>query len=118
MRFFGGVLEPRYTLADAVRDHVLTRYFYRPHTVSLSDDETAEWRRITRKIVQLRARLAETAQGDARLERLLFARADIVKKARAKTRLAVEVIQATYEPGQRWIIYCDDGDQLREVVAA
>ena len=39
--FFGGVLEPRYTLADAVRDRVLTPYFYRPQTVTLLETETA-----------------------------------------------------------------------------
>lgn len=118
LRFFGGVLEPRYTLADAVRDNVLTRYFYRPHTVRLSDAEIAEWRRISRKIVQLRARLGESTDGDVRLERLLFARADVVKKAAAKTDLAVEVIQASYERGHRWIVYCDDQDQLGKVIAA
>ena len=37
--YFGGVLEPRYTLADAVRDRVLTPYFYRPRTVSLLETE-------------------------------------------------------------------------------
>jgi superfamily II DNA or RNA helicase len=118
LRFFGGVLEPRYTLADAVRDNVLTRYFYRPHTVRLSDAEIAEWRHISRKIVQLRARLGESTDGDVGLERLLFARADVVKKAAAKTDLAVEIIRASYERGHRWIVYCDDQDQLGKVIAA
>lgn len=118
LRFFGGVLEPRYTLADAVRDRVLTRYFYRPHTVLLSDDEAADWRRISHKIAKLRVRLGDTALSDAGLQRLLFERADIVKKATAKTALAVEVLRASYECGQRWIVYCDDRDQLAGVVAA
>lgn len=116
--FFGGVLEPRYTLADAVRDGVLTRYFYRPRTVTLAESEVAEWRKVSRKIAQIRARLGDDVQGDTRLERLYFERADIVKKAAGKTALAVEVLREMYEPGQRWIVYCDDQVQLGEIAAA
>jgi superfamily II DNA or RNA helicase len=118
VNFFGGVLEPRYTLADAVRDGVLTRYFYRPHTVRLSPDEVDQWKAVSRRIVQLRARLGDAIDGDARLERLLFERADIVKKAAGKTSLAVEVLRASYERGQRWIVYCDDQQQLGDTVSA
>lgn len=116
--YFGGVLEPRYTLADAVRDGVLTRYFYRPHTVPLSDDEASDWHRLTRRIAQLRAQLGDAADDGTRLERLLFERARIVKQAAAKVGLAVEVVNDTYERGQRWIIYCDDQGQLDDVIAA
>lgn len=118
LAYFGGVLEPRYTLADAVRDGVLTRYFYRPHTVPLADDEASEWRRLARKIAQLRAQLGDNADGDTRLERLLFDRARIVKQAAAKVGLAVHVVTTTYERGQRWIIYCDEQGQLGDIVAA
>jgi len=118
LSYFGGVLEPRYTLADAVRDGVLTRYFYRPHTVPLADDEAAEWHRISRRIAQLRAQAGDEVDGDTRIDMLLFARAHIVKQARAKVGLAARVLAAEYERGQRWIVYCDDQGQLGEVVAA
>ena len=116
--YFGGVLEPRYTLADAIRDRVLTPYFYRPKTVSLSDAEADDWRRLSRRIAQLRAQIGDTAGVDARIERLLFARASIVKRAMAKVDLAVEIVNEAYERGQRWIIYCDDQGQLDDVTAA
>ena len=115
--YFGGVLEPRYTLADAVRDRVLTPYFYRPQTVSLSEAEAAEWHRLTRRIAQLRAQDENVGSG-SRIERILFARAGIAKGAAAKVHLALEIIGGTYEPGQRWIIYCDDTPQLNAVVTA
>lgn len=118
LSYFGGVLEPRYTLADAVRDGVLTRYFYRPHTVSLSETEATEWRRLSRRIAQLRAQIGADAGEDSRVEMLLFARARIVKQAAAKVDLAVKVVKETYERGQRWIIYCDDQGQLGDVSAA
>ncbi len=118
LSFFRGVLEPRYTLADAVRDGVLTRYFYRPQTVSLSEREASEWHGLSRRIAQLRARLGDNAPSDPRLDRLQFARARIVKQAEGKLELAVTLVNAAYELGQRWIIYCDDESQLNAVVAA
>lgn len=116
--YFGGVVEPRYTLADAVRDRVLTPYFYRPKPVSLSETEAAEWHQLSRRIARLRAQLGDDATDDNQIERLLFARAAIVKRATAKIDLAVKVVDETYERGQRWIIYCDDTTQLREVAEA
>ena len=116
--YFGGVLEPRYTLADAVRDRVLTPYFYRPQTVSLLETEAAKWHRLSRRIAQLRAQIGDDAGGDTRVDRLLFERAKIVKRAAAKVDLAVEIVNETYQRGQRWIIYCDDKAQLGDVTAA
>lgn len=116
--YFGGVLEPRYTLVDAVRDRILTPYFYRPQTVSLTETEATEWHQLSRRIARLRAQLGDDVTDDNQIERLLFARAAIVKRARAKIDLAVEVVDKTYKRGQRWIIYCDDTAQLREVTTA
>ena len=116
--YFGGVLEPRYTLADAIRDRVLTPYFYRPKTVSLSEAEADGWRRLSRRIALLRAQIGDNAGTDARVEKLLFARARIVKRAMAKVGLAVEVVDEAFQRGQRWIIYCDDQTQLDDVTAA
>jgi superfamily II DNA or RNA helicase len=121
MSFFDGVLKPRYTLADAVRDGVLTKYFYRPHTVALTEDELTEWRLISQAVSQLRARVSA---GDAtpglarRLKLKLIQRARIVKHAAGKVPLAVEVLGEHYEPGQRWLVYCDDLVQLEAVCRA
>lgn len=121
LAFFRGVLEPRYTLADAVRDGVLTRYFYRPHTVLLSDDEAAEWRSLTMEIGQLRGRLGGGDQSgglEERLRRLFIKRARVVKHAAAKVPLAVDVLSSEFKRGQRWIIYCEDLGQLDAICQA
>jgi superfamily II DNA or RNA helicase len=119
LSFFHGVLEPRYTLADAVRDGVLTRYFYRPHTVELSQSEADEWRLLSREIRQLRARNStEDCQFDGRLERLVFKRARVVKHAAAKVLLAVDILSKEYKPSQRWIVYCEDLRQLNAICTA
>ncbi len=41
--YFGGVIQPVYTLADAVRDGHLAEYRYFVHTVSLDEDERKAW---------------------------------------------------------------------------
>lgn len=118
--YFRGVLEPRYTLGDAVREGVLTRYFYRPHAVELEHDEADAWRGLTREISRVAAQAFGDRSSDAlrnRLKLLLLRRARIVKQARAKLALAVEVLRGL-KPGERWIIYCDDQRQLDAVVRA
>jgi superfamily II DNA or RNA helicase len=118
LSYFRGVLEPRYTLADALRDGVLTPYFYRPHVVQLSEDEAGAWRTLTHEISQLRGRLAagdQTGGLEARVQRLLIRRARVVKHAAAKIPLALDVITTEYKPKQQWIVYCDDLNQLNTV---
>jgi len=118
LSFFRGILEPRYSLADAIRDRVLTPYFYRPHVVRLSEDEAKGWQALATEIGQLQGRLrsGDTTPGlDARIQQLLIRRARIVKHAAAKVPLAVEVLTAEYRRGQRWIVYCEDTAQLSAV---
>lgn len=118
LSFFHGVLEPRYALADAIRDGVLTRYFYRPHTVRLAEREAEEWRLFTREISQLHSRIAGGHSSDGleeRLRRLLIRRARVVKHAASKIPLAAEVLRAEYMRGQRWIVYCENLEQLNAV---
>jgi superfamily II DNA or RNA helicase len=119
--YFGGILEPRYTLADAVRDRVLVPYFYRPHPVDLTEHEATQWRALTAEVARLRAQIGrENAPLDLaeRIERLLIRRARVVKHAAAKVPLAVQVLTNHYEDGQRWLVYCDDQSQLDDVSQA
>jgi superfamily II DNA or RNA helicase len=121
LTFFHGVLEPRYSLADAIRDRVLTPYFYRPHTVALDSDEMMLWRQVSATIAALRARLiaGDTSPGLAtRIQHRLIERARIVKQAAGKIPLAATIIRENYEVGQRWIVYCDDLRQLDAVCSA
>jgi len=116
--FFAGILQPVYTLADAIRDKVLTPYFYRAHAIQLDADEVDVWHQLTAEVARLNARIRandKTPGLAQRLQRKFIQRARIIKQARAKVGLAVKVLQEHYKPGQRWLIYCDDGDQLRGV---
>jgi superfamily II DNA or RNA helicase len=115
--YFGGVLEPRFTLNDAIAADVLTPYFYRPHRVDLSHDEIEDWREVSRRLARAMFVGSESADGSIprSAEMLLFERARIVKAAAAKVPLAAAVLTAEYRPGQRWIVYCDSEAQLADV---
>lgn len=118
-RYFGEILEPPFSLRDAMNSKVLCEYRYFPHVVSLSEEEAEDWRRLSVQIGREIARNDDSA-GPFRLsdraKLLLIRRSRIAKKAVSKIGLALEVIETNYKKGQRWLIYCEDLDQLNEIV--
>lgn len=114
--YFENVLEPVYTLSDAIGDGHLCQYRYAVHLLALADYERDEWHRQTlqigRALGNSRGELTETVQ------QLLIRRARILKKAEGKPRLAADVLQAEYRDGDAWLVYCDDSSQLRTVRSA
>ena len=119
LNYFGGVVPPPFTLADAVAAGRLVPYHYHPHTVSLTPEEQEAWLDLT---LQIRKAAAIEGGGDGedhgplsdRLKRLLIRRARIAKKAEGKVDLAARVV-ADYAPGDRWLVYCEDTGQLEAV---
>lgn len=120
LEFFGGLIEPPYGLREALADGVLAHYNYSPHRITLSDDEQEDWERLTRKINRAVARLYSGSQqaagssllSDPRLRQLLIDRAKIVKGASAKIPMAIRVLQDQFRLGDKWLVYCDDVDQM------
>jgi superfamily II DNA or RNA helicase len=68
------------------------------------------------------ARLAANGDGNApfpeALKLLLIRRARIPKKAHAKVNLAADVVASNYTEDSRWLVYCEDQNQLSEVTEA
>lgn len=118
--YFDGIVPPPFTIQDAIAAGNLTPYSYRPHRVSLDADEQAAWDRLTAEIGrQLAIRgEEEPAPIDDAIRRLLIQRARVAKKATAKSPLAAEVVSRHFEQGQRWLVYCEDQEQLRAVRGA
>src|SRR4051794_450284 len=105
--YFGQVLEPVFTLADAIAAERLTPYVYSTTTVSLDADETQEWLDRTTRIRQVYAQEAGASDAGAHapssyLRNLLIQRARIAKSAAAKTNVACEIVKREYRPGQHW----------------
>lgn len=120
--YFGEIIPPVFTLNDAIKSGVLTKYFYFPHEIKLNQVEQDHWNDITEKIRKLIAQQSgpdtdiTKIMKDGQISNLMIQRARIIKNAAAKIELAKEVIKKFYSPGQRWIIYCDNQNQLREVL--
>lgn len=120
--YFGGLVPPPYTLDDAIKGGVLTRYFYNPLTITLTQKEQKDWNDVTKQISQLMARMKSddnagtSVVSSTRLKQLLISRARIVKNASGKVPLAINLLQREYVSGQSWIIYCDNIIQLKDVL--
>lgn len=111
--FFGSVIEPPYTLADAIRDGHLCPYRYFVHEVELEEGERQEWSDFTARIGQAMAR--SSGELTENVKHLLIQRSRIVKSAAGKVALAAGVVAEQYQDGEAWLVYCDDSVQLAAV---
>jgi superfamily II DNA or RNA helicase len=118
--YFGAVLQPPFTLNDAIAAGRLVEYEYYPKPVTLTAEEAQEWSDQTSRIRLEIARQGEDASGrkplTERAKLLLIQRSRIAKKAFNKVALARQVLGQAYERGSSWLVYCEDAEQLREVM--
>ena len=116
---FGPVIPPAITLQDAIAAGRLVNYEYFPHPVHLSDEESELWKKLTK---QISFELAKSKKKDSsagltdKAKMLLIQRSRIAKKARVKTGLATNVIKKEFKESQSWLVYCEDSDQLNEML--
>lgn len=119
MGYFIGIIEPPFTLYDAIKAGRLCKYTYHVHEVPLSDHELQQWTILTEKIKNEYARSVKDDNGKKKVsdsfKLLLIKRARIIKQATSKIGIAVEIIQKYYKMGHRWLIYCDTQNQLKMV---
>ena len=120
--YFGDIIPPPFTLKDAIDSGVLTKYMYYPHQIRLSESEQKIWDELSEKLSKLIATKKKDDSDisfvfeDGQIKNLLIQRAKILKTAIEKVSLALNVIQEHYLKGQRWIIYCDNQGQLKQVL--
>lgn len=120
--YFNGVVPPVITLSDAIKAGRLVPYEYFPHAINLSQDEADEWRyytiQISQEIARQRSDDADIRDLSEKAKLLLVKRSRIAKKADAKVPLASSIIKKHFEKGQGWLVYCEDVDQLEQVLSA
>lgn len=118
LEYFKRIIQPPFTLADAIAAGRLTPYRYYVHTVALTSDEIDEWNELTTRIRRLAAQhehQTPLADLEPALKHLLIKRARLAKNAAAKTDVAVETVAREYESGHRWLIYCDNTRQVETI---
>ena len=120
LNYFGVIVQPPYTLVDAINDRRLVPYEYFPVTVRLNAEESEQWAKETDKISKEFARSKRDRDGNVHispyLQNLIIQRSRIAKKAKAKTPLTVDILKKQYHEGESWLIYCEDQFQLRQVM--
>lgn len=119
---FGPVIPPPFTLQDAIKVGRLVNYEYHPHPIHLDEEEAASWKSLTKQISFELAKLKNEHSSakvglSEKAKMLLIARSRIAKKARVKPGLAASVICKEFQEGQRWLVYCEDTDQLGQTMA-
>jgi superfamily II DNA or RNA helicase len=114
LSYFGEIVQPPFSLLDAIQSGRLVQYEYFPHEVRLDEDETQQWKDVTRQII-VEIGSDESGPLTTRAKLLLIKRSRIAKKASGKVALARRVIKDHFDDGQRWLIYCEDSEQLGKV---
>ncbi|MDQ0375963.1 DEAD/DEAH box helicase family protein [Cellulomonas humilata] len=118
LEFYGPVLEPVIGLTEAILLGRLVPYDYFLHKTSLDDQEQEQYDKLTMDIKKVAGRESDTNAPDSYLQKLLIKRARILKQARAKVPAALAVLRAEFQEGDRWLVYCDDTNQLGAMVAS
>lgn len=117
--YFGGIVHT-FSLYDAIKADILTPYIYQIHKVGLNDDEQERWDQATSEIKKYYAQYYNGDESDIglkkRIDNMLINRARIVKNAASKVRIATQVIRDFYSIGQKWLVYCDNQNQLRDLM--
>ncbi|MFQ4134723.1 DNA phosphorothioation system restriction enzyme [Nodosilinea sp. PGN35] len=104
--YFGPVLQPEFTLADAIAQGALVRYRYYPILVELTEEETQQYATLSRKIGQI------ASLGDGELEDkikgLLNQRSRLVGNA-ANKLAALRSLMGDRLHTSHTLVYCGDG---------
>ena len=116
--YFGPIVPPPITLADAVASGRLVDYVYHPHAIRLNVQEADDWKALTKSIRYEMAKSSKDANSRLtdKAKMLLIRRSRIAKKAAAKAPLAAKILAESFEEGQGWLIYCEDAEHLEKTM--
>ncbi|MEG4169282.1 MULTISPECIES: DNA phosphorothioation system restriction enzyme [unclassified Microcoleus] len=105
--YFGPVLQPELTLADAIRQKALVHYLYYPILVELTEAETRKYSRLTQKIGWALWGDEKVEENDA-LTTLLMQRARLIGAAANKLAALRELMIHRLDTAHT-LFYCGDG---------
>ena len=107
--YFGSVLQPELTLAEAIRQGALARYLYYPILVQLTEEESQLYSKITKRIGWAKWQQEnEQNNNDERTTGLLMQRARLVGAA-ANKLTALRQLMAKRLDTSHTLFYCGDG---------
>ncbi|MBV9385525.1 MAG: DNA phosphorothioation system restriction enzyme [Chroococcidiopsidaceae cyanobacterium CP_BM_ER_R8_30] len=105
--YFGPVLQPEFTLGDAIRQGALVRYLYYPILVDLTESESRKYAKLTRKIGWALMDGEDVEDSEA-LTPLLMQRARLIGAAANKLE-ALRSLMVGRLGTAHTLFYCGDG---------
>ncbi|MBE9222712.1 DNA phosphorothioation system restriction enzyme [Cyanobacterium stanieri LEGE 03274] len=104
--YFGKVLQPEFTLADAIKKKALVSYNYYPIFVQLTESETQKYTQLTKKIGWELSR--DNSPHNRHLTALLVRRSRLIGTAKNKL-IALKQLMRERIDSHHTIFYCGDG---------
>jgi DNA phosphorothioation system restriction enzyme len=104
LNYFGNVLQPEFTLADAIQQGALVHYLYYPILVDLTDTEAETYMALTAKI----GRVMGMGGDEEKLTKLLMQRSRLIGAASNKLQALRDLMQGRLDT-QHTLFYCGDG---------
>lgn len=115
MNFFGCDKEYtfEYSMAEAIKNKALCKYYYYPHLVKLTSDEMSKYIELSRKIAKIINR--DDCDSKEILKRLLLKRKQIIHKAENKKKIFEAILKDHFSRVgilQYTLVYVPEGNQL------
>lgn len=104
-KYFGPVIEPKFTLKMALQNGVLVPYRYVPILIELTAEERERYLEISAKI----AKSWNADEESTSLKFLLLERSRLVASARNKLVALTELFSSTLQGQGHFLVYCGDG---------
>ncbi|HEY9637213.1 MAG TPA: DNA phosphorothioation system restriction enzyme [Coleofasciculaceae cyanobacterium] len=106
--YFGSVLQPELTLADAIRQRALVHYLYYPVLVELTEAETVAYAKLTKRIGWALMDEEDIDLNNDTLTSLLMQRARLIGAAANKLQ-ALQQLMVRRLNTHHTLFYCGDG---------
>ena len=116
--YFGAIIQPEFTLADAIKQGALVRYLYYPVFVELTTTEATEYAKLTKRIGWTLNKNPSFQDNDS-LTSLLTKRSRLIATAENKLTCLRELMRSRLNTSHT-IFYCGDGnlnDDKRQIDA-
>ena len=118
LSYFGEIVQPEFTLADAIKHGALVHYLYYPVFVALTASEASEYAKLTRRIGWILNKNPSFENNDT-LTSLLTKRSRLIATAANKLTCLKELMSSRLNTSHT-LFYCGDGnieDDLRQIDA-
>ena len=107
LNYFGAIIQPEFTLADAIKQGALVRYLYYPIFVELTNSEASLYAKLTKRIGWILSKNKSLQDNDTLIS-LLTKRSRLVATANNKLNSLRELMVSRLDTSHT-LFYCGDG---------